>query len=145
MLVFVFGAFGEVFEASFGKALQALSLRKECRAQPAFDASLADTAGEAGDCGGTASDADVRVFAVREDAVGDDATSIGLGQLDELSLARGFFVEDCAKLGLRDGFLKGSVPEFRWFSIPRICFAMVVLSGTDFTFKQEQVSVLNGP
>jgi hypothetical protein len=61
-LILVLGSFGEVFEASFCKALQALGLGKECRAQPSLDAALAYTASEAGDGGGTAGDADVRVL-----------------------------------------------------------------------------------
>ena len=109
MLVFIFGFFGEVFEAGFGKVLQSLGLGKECRAKPAFDAALANAASKASDSGGTASDAGVRVFAVGEDAVGDDAASVGLRQFDKFSPARGFFIEDCAKLGLCDGLLKDGV------------------------------------
>jgi len=109
VLVLVFGSFGEVFEASFGEALQAFGLGEECCTKTAFNAAFAAAASEAGNRGSAAGDANVGVLPVREDAVGDDAPGVRLGQFYDFGLVRGFFVEDRAKLGICDDLSKNGV------------------------------------
>ena len=107
-MVFIFNAFREIFQASFGKALKAPGLREKCSAQATFNAAFTDSACEACDRRSAASDANVRVFAMREDAVRYDPTRIGLRQVNEFSLARWFFVEDRSEFRVAYDFLKDS-------------------------------------
>jgi hypothetical protein len=46
---------------------------------------------------------------VRQNVVGNDAASVGLGQFEELGFARGFFLEDCAELGFCDDLLEDGI------------------------------------
>ena len=102
----VFITFAKIFEPFFSQALQPACLSQQSLTEATGDFPFADDAGETGDGIGAARDADVGMFAVRENIIGNDAPAIGLRKLHRWHRSRRFFVEHRSQLGFGNDLLK---------------------------------------
>jgi hypothetical protein len=124
LLVFVLCSLWEIFQPGFGEPFEPFCLGEKGGAEAALHAAFADSTCEAGNGGGAASDADVRVLAVWVNAGRDDPAVVGFWQFNEFGCAWRLFIEDRSELGFGDESLKNSE-----FSTVKIVAALILWNG----------------